>query len=318
MTLSGYIAAFTTAVVSVTTMSTAVSAQPVFGQCCSRYDFPVTAAPRAIAAADVSGDGFPDLVLAGTAPVRSRSSAPWLRRRRRRPALPCAKTTRSAAGRLTSRSATSTATAGWIIAVANADSHAITLLFNLVNGIFGRRSDLPFAGNPRGIAIGDFNRDTIPDIVATKFMGTTVEVLYGAGDGTFPRRLALQAPSGAQGVDGWRLRQRRMGDFAVASTSGTVRVYRDVRDRCGHRGSQSIGYRLERHRRIGPRSGRPAGSRRRLDWQQHRPRALQSRVRVDRESANIPSRRPPVASRSPIWIAMPPAKSSSPVAPHRR
>ena len=56
------------AAVFVTKTSTAVSAQPVFGECCARYDFNVTGAPRAIAAADLSGDGFTDLVLAGTAP----------------------------------------------------------------------------------------------------------------------------------------------------------------------------------------------------------------------------------------------------------
>ena len=65
MTRPFYSAVLITAAVFVTTMSTAVSAQPVFGECCARYDFNVTGAPRAIASADLSGDGFPDLALAG-------------------------------------------------------------------------------------------------------------------------------------------------------------------------------------------------------------------------------------------------------------
>jgi hypothetical protein len=226
MTPSVYIAALTTAVVFVTTMSTAVSAQPVFGQCCSRYDFPVTAAPRAIAAADLSGDGFPDVVLAGTAPGsvtvlthHGFEDGDEGQRFRAHDYAVGGGPFEIALGDLNRD--------GWIdIAIANADSHAITLLFNTGHGTFGTPVNLPFADNPRGIAIGDFNRDAIPDIVATKFMGTTVEVLYGAGDGTFPQRLALQAPAGSQGVavgnfdnDGWM-------DFAVASTSGTVRVYK--------------------------------------------------------------------------------------------
>src|SRR4051812_25250578 len=62
-------AALVTAAVCVVAPTTAVSAQPVFGTCCSRYDFPVSTAPRAIAAADLSGDGWTDLVLAGTSPA---------------------------------------------------------------------------------------------------------------------------------------------------------------------------------------------------------------------------------------------------------
>jgi hypothetical protein len=68
MTRSCSAALSITAAVLVAFTSTAVSAQPVFGECCARYDFPVTFAPRAIAAADLSGDGWTDLVLAGTAP----------------------------------------------------------------------------------------------------------------------------------------------------------------------------------------------------------------------------------------------------------
>jgi hypothetical protein len=219
-------AALITAAVLVATMSTAVSAQPVFGECCARYDFPVTGAPRAIAAADLSGDGWTDLVLAGTAPgsvtvLTSYGYEDGDEGQRFR-----AKDYAVGGGPFELALADLNRD-GWIdIAVANADANAVTLLFNDRRGQFGSPVNLPLLENPRGIAIGDFNRDAIPDIVATKFMGSTVEVLYGAGDGTFPRRLALQAPVNSQGAtagdfdhDGW-------GDFAVASASGTVRVYK--------------------------------------------------------------------------------------------
>jgi hypothetical protein len=222
-----YSAALTTAVVVVAAMSTSVSAQPVFGTCCRTLEIAVPHAPRAIAAADLSGDGWTDLILAGTAPgsvtvLRGHGLEDGDEGQRFH-----APKNYAVGGGPFEIAVGDLNRDGWLdLAVANADSHSINLLFNTGNGDFGPPVSLPFGDNPRGIAIGDFNRDSVPDIVATKFMGTTVEVLYGAGDGTFPRRLALQAPSGAQGVtvgdfdnDGW-------GDFAVASTSGTVRVYK--------------------------------------------------------------------------------------------
>jgi hypothetical protein len=109
------------------------------------------------------------------------------------------------------------------IAVANADLNAVTILLNA--GFPGRyfmtpvKIDVPVAQNPRGLAIADINRDGKLDIVVTKFQGTTVEVLFGAGDGTFPTRRSHTAPSASQGVavadfdnNGWM-------DFVVASSS---------------------------------------------------------------------------------------------------
>src|SRR4051812_37659660 len=181
-----------------------------------RRDVTGVHAPRAIAAADMTRDGFQDLVLASTNPPAitilpnmgledgdngEHFGVPY----------------RSAGSGGPFDLAIGDLNRDGIpdVAVANADSDAITILLGTANGPLGTPIDLSFPGNPRGIAIGDFNRDSIPDIVATKFTGTTVEVLYGAGDGTFPRRLVLQAPGGSQGVasgdfdnDGW-------GDFAV-------------------------------------------------------------------------------------------------------
>jgi len=216
----------TTAVVFVRIATAAVSAQPVFGDCCARYDVSVTTAPRAIAAADLSGDGWPDIVLAGTAPASVTVLTSFGvedgdegQRYRARDYAVGGGPFEIALGDLNRDGSID-------IAVANADANTITLLFHDGHGDFGAPVSLPLPENPRGIAIGDFDRDGVPDLVATKYMGSTVEVLYGAGNGTFPRRLALQAPVNSQGVttgdfdhDGWQ-------DFAVASASGTIRVYR--------------------------------------------------------------------------------------------
>ena len=190
-------------------------------------DIGATHAPRAIAVADVSGDGWPDLILGGTNPPTIQvmlshgiedgddphhffALAP----------IPVGGGPFDLAVGDLNRDGRPD------VAVANADANAITVLMGIGRGDFAAPINIPFGGNPRGVAIGDFNRDGIPDIVATKFAESTVEVLYGAGDGTFPRRLVLQAPAASQGVavgdfdnDGWT-------DFAVAATSGTVRVYK--------------------------------------------------------------------------------------------
>ena len=206
--------------------ASAVSAQQMSFD--RRPDVAGNNAPRAIAAGDVTRDGYQDIVLAGTNPPTVM-------------VLPNHGLEDGDEGQKFGIPRTYAVSGGPFeialgdlnrdgrldVAVANADSDAITLLLSRPGSVdYAPPVDLPFPGNPRGIAIGDFNRDSIPDIVATKFMGTTLEVLYGAGDGTFPRRLPLQAPSGSQGVasgdfdhDGW-------GDFAVASTSGTIRLYR--------------------------------------------------------------------------------------------
>jgi hypothetical protein len=48
--------------------SAAFAQSAPFGDCCARYDFSINGAPRAIAAADLSGDGWTDLVLGTTSP----------------------------------------------------------------------------------------------------------------------------------------------------------------------------------------------------------------------------------------------------------
>ena len=214
-----------TAAVFVSILSTTVSAQtPLSFE--RRTDVTVTDAPRAIAVADVTGDGWRDIILAGTGRgsvtvIPSHGVEDGDAGQRYRPArdyvlgggpFDVAVGDLNRDGRLD-------------IAVANADSDTIDLLFNQGAGNFATPVTLPFPGNPRGIALGDFNRDGTLDIAATTFATAGFDVLFGAGDGTFPTRRAFGAPVNPQGMavadfnrDGWN-------DVAVASASGVIRVY---------------------------------------------------------------------------------------------
>jgi len=56
-------------------------------------------------------------------------------------------------------------------------------------------------------------------------MGTTFDVLYGAGDGTFPTRRSFAAPANAQGVAAADLNRDGWTDIVLASTTGVISVY---------------------------------------------------------------------------------------------
>ena len=138
-----------TAAVSVLLATTAVSAQPIFGQCCARYDVAVTEAPRAIASADVSGDGWADLVLAGTAPATVTVLTSYGVEDGEEGQRYHVKDYAVGGGPFDIALADLNRD-GWIdIAVANADANAVTLLFNLGHGDFGAPINLPLAENPR-------------------------------------------------------------------------------------------------------------------------------------------------------------------------
>jgi hypothetical protein len=225
MTRTASVRVLITAALFVRITSTAVSAQqPLAFE--RGPDLAITDAPRAIAAADVTGDGWIDLILAGT----GRGSITVIPnhgvedgdngQRFRIPQdyvvgggpFDIAIGDLNRDGRLD-------------IAVANADAESVTLLFNTGAGNFGAPVSLPVTGNPRGIAVGDFNRDGVLDIAVTRFATAQLDVIFGAGDGTFPTRRTHGAPVNPQGMavgdfnrDGWQ-------DVIVAAASGVVRIY---------------------------------------------------------------------------------------------
>jgi hypothetical protein len=86
------------------------------------------------------------------------------------------------------------------LATANALSHDVSILLGLGNGTF--LSDLanprPAQVNPQGVAVGDFNRDGIPDLATVSYSGHDLFVFLGRGDGTFQEPLRL--PTGSTPV----------------------------------------------------------------------------------------------------------------------
>lgn len=213
-----------TVAVVLSLMSRPVAAQPLAFE--RQSDISVTDAPRTIAVADVTGDGWPDLILAGTGRgsvtvIPSHGVEDGDGGERFRPARDYV-----VGGGPFDLAIGDLNRDGWLdIAVANADSDSVTLLFNSGNGHFAAPIDLPVAGNPRGIALGDFNRDGTLDIAVTRFAAAQLDVLYGVGNGTFPERRSYAAPVNPQGMavgdfnrDGWL-------DVVVAAASGVIRVY---------------------------------------------------------------------------------------------
>ncbi len=86
------------------------------------------------------------------------------------------------------------------LATANALSHDVSVLLGLGNGTFLADLADPRAAqvNPQGVAVGDFNRDGIPDLATVSYTGHDLFVFLGRGDGTFQEPMRL--PTGSTPV----------------------------------------------------------------------------------------------------------------------
>jgi FG-GAP-like repeat/FG-GAP repeat len=83
--------------------------------------------------------------------------------------------------------------------------------------------------NPLFVAVGDFNRDGIADLVVANNDSNNVSVLLGKGDGTFGAAVNYAAGPGPQAVAVADLNGDGIPDLAVASTGG-VRVLLGIGD----------------------------------------------------------------------------------------
>jgi hypothetical protein len=111
---------------------------------------------------------------------------------------------------------------------ANADK--VTILLGDGLGTFGAPTTYPVGSNPRAIAMGDFNKDGIVDLVTANYCSHDVSVLFGVGNGTLLSAVSyvvdpsdtpgLQNPTGVAVGD---LDNNGFDDIAV-SNAGTDSV----------------------------------------------------------------------------------------------
>ena len=87
------------------------------------------------------------------------------------------------------------------LAVANADSHSLSILIGRGDGHF-TRADLSIGTHrgPRGLTTSDLNGDGRLDLVMSAYDSASLAVLFGDGAGAFPTRADLGGAAHPQGV----------------------------------------------------------------------------------------------------------------------
>jgi FG-GAP-like repeat len=168
-------------------VSLPVSAQYVFG----RYDFVAGDSPRAIAAADVNGDGKIDIAVVD---VTQRTVAVFLGK----PDGTFGTKNVFATGRtpLSLTIADFNRDRKPDIAVSNDDDNTVSILLGNGDGMFKPRVDYPAGDAPGQIIAVDVNGDGIVDLV-TGNRSLSVSVLLGNGDGSFQRNVDFPTAGGA-------------------------------------------------------------------------------------------------------------------------
>jgi hypothetical protein len=158
-------------------------------------------APDAVVAADLNGDGIPDLAAANE--VGGDVSV----------FLGLGKGRFAAAASYPSGGAPSAIAAadfdglnGLDLAVTNGKDDSVSVLFNQGNGSFGAPVQYAVSYDPFAVAAADVNEDNKPDIVVSSNLSGTISVLHNQGDGSFaPAEVydaSLPGPIAVIDVDG--------------------------------------------------------------------------------------------------------------------
>jgi hypothetical protein len=111
------------------------------------------------------------------------------------------------------------------VAVVNLGSGSISVLLNSGTGTFGGYTQYDTNGYGPGIATGDFNKDGNVDIVVTDIDSNTVSVLLGNGTGAFPSFATYPTGLSPYGVTVADFNHDGSPDLAVANQSaGTISI----------------------------------------------------------------------------------------------
>lgn len=107
------------------------------------------------------------------------------------------------------------------LASSNQDGETISVLLGNGDGTFKPAINYTSGRNPQGLAVGDFNGDSRPDLaVANNFGNGTISILIGNGDGTFGSPSAFSVGSGVAPTE------VRAGDFNGDGRADLVAINR--------------------------------------------------------------------------------------------
>jgi FG-GAP-like repeat/FG-GAP repeat len=151
--------------------------------------YPVKPVPTAVAAADLNGDGFPDLVVAdevsGKVHVLLNHGDGTF-----------AASVDYPAAQFSSGVAATDVNGDGLPDIVVASAEGVQVLLNQGNAVFAAPVNYATGGQPYAVAVADLNGDGKPDLAVTNLSG--VAVLLNQGNGTFGAASVYDAGSGAQ------------------------------------------------------------------------------------------------------------------------